>query len=122
MGHARVALMAFSPQISPPERFALRDGSKDTGFLLLSWPLLIACRKVTRLAGEPWSESSLTGSSRNCSLQSAHRGRDGKSMGEDFGAGITFGLERILMGIAPSSLPPEEGRVHRASCAHAIRA
>src|SRR5690606_25460790 len=24
--HSRVALMAFSPQISPPERFALRDG------------------------------------------------------------------------------------------------
>ena len=26
--HSSIALMAFSPQIAPPERFALRDGSK----------------------------------------------------------------------------------------------
>jgi len=80
--------MAFSPQISPPERFALRDGSKDAGFLLPPWPLLIARRKVTRLADEPWSESSLTNSSRNCSLQSAHRGSDEERIREEMGAGI----------------------------------
>src|SRR5690606_6988854 len=44
--HSRIALMAFSPQISPPERFALRDGSK---------PLIRPFGPPSPRGGEEWA-------------------------------------------------------------------
>jgi|GEM_PF-2879376 len=48
--HSSVALMAFSPQIAPPGRFALRDGSKPLTLLFL-WTRK-SCPSPTR--GEGW--------------------------------------------------------------------
>ncbi len=79
--------MAFSLQISPLERFALRDSSK---FLLLYGPLLIARRKVTRPAARPWSDPGPNRLPPQSSLQSVRAEVMGEVWWRTEGAGISI--------------------------------
>ena len=61
---------------------------RNAGFLLLSWPLLIARRKVAQRAGRPWSDPGPNRLPPQKFAAVRPRGSDGRRIREELGAGI----------------------------------